>query len=410
MLSIHKQPTPPTQDMLKKRLSIISGSLSEISNTSILPKDQLTPPVFHRKNSHSVEAQKRGSIFKEDETEEEDDVPPPPPDHEEATDSSVKASSSIVVPKIGPLVVPTHVSAGSSLISPNNIQAPPNSYASHYQPTPTNMNFNGSSAIAPSNTSCLSSIGTTIPVSVFPPAPSLPPPPPPSLPPPPLPPPASPLPLLPPPIPSTPPAPPSLSMQVLSIIAPPRTPIMTITSPQIQPPAPLTPLSRTLTGKLVDGGLNIIRSLVSKKKYRYQENGFDLDLSYITPNIIAMGFPSEGLEAGYRNPIDEVVRFLDTMHPEMYKVYNLCSEKEYSPSHFHHSVARFPFDDHNCPSFSMIIEFCDDALHYLLKTSKTLDISLNESSVFLIFYFFEIFRIKPLQPYIVRLEKGELDL
>lgn len=53
-------------------------------------------------------------------------------------------------------------------------------------------------------------------------------------------------------------------------------------------------------------GLHSLRKAVSKKKLRYQDGGYDLDLTYITDAIIAMGFPSEGSEGMIRNPLDEV--------------------------------------------------------------------------------------------------------
>ena len=72
---------------------------------------------------------------------------------------------------------------------------------------------------------------------------------------------------------------------------------------------------------------NIVKSLVSKKKNRFCYDGFDLDLTYITTRIIAMGMPSSNLEGLYRNPMEEVQKFLNTRHNEHYKVYNLCEER-----------------------------------------------------------------------------------
>jgi PTEN phosphatase family protein len=95
--------------------------------------------------------------------------------------------------------------------------------------------------------------------------------------------------------------------------------------------------------------MNASRHLVSQNKRRFVEDGFDLDLTYVTERVIAMSFPSTGKQGLYRNPIKEVVRLLDTRHRGRYKVYNLCSEKSYDSSYFHGQVERIKIDDHTVP-------------------------------------------------------------
>ena len=81
---------------------------------------------------------------------------------------------------------------------------------------------------------------------------------------------------------------------------------------------------------------NAIKTLVSKKKKRFIEDGFNLDLTYIIPGsdgrcddefdlisfynisfkgrIIAMGYPSENVESIYRNSMEDVRRLLEEKH------------------------------------------------------------------------------------------------
>eukprot|EP01111_Echinosteliopsis_oligospora_P011059 TRINITY_DN3551_c0_g1_i1.p1 TRINITY_DN3551_c0_g1~~TRINITY_DN3551_c0_g1_i1.p1 ORF type:complete len:422 (-),score=92.73 TRINITY_DN3551_c0_g1_i1:111-1376(-) len=118
--------------------------------------------------------------------------------------------------------------------------------------------------------------------------------------------------------------------------------------------------------------MSSIRNLVSKQKRRFQKYGYDLDLSYINDRIIAMGFPSESVEAAYRNPMKEVLRFLDQFHKDHYKVYNLCSERGYEASKFYNRAEVFPFDDHNAPPFELILMFCRNVAAWLAEDEKNI--------------------------------------
>lgn len=114
----------------------------------------------------------------------------------------------------------------------------------------------------------------------------------------------------------------------------------------------------------------VTRRMVSENKRRYQKDGFDLDLTYVTDRVIAMSFPSSGKQSFYRNPITEVARFLDTKHEGHYKVYNLCSEKGYDPKFFHYKVERVFIDDHNVPALEDMLKYTTSVRDWMSADSR----------------------------------------
>uniref|UniRef100_A0A8C6SWQ1 Transmembrane phosphatase with tensin homology n=1 Tax=Neogobius melanostomus TaxID=47308 RepID=A0A8C6SWQ1_9GOBI len=116
----------------------------------------------------------------------------------------------------------------------------------------------------------------------------------------------------------------------------------------------------------------LLRVYVSENKRRYQKDGFDLDLTYVTDRVIAMSFPSSGKQSFYRNPIKEVARFLDTKHEGHYKVYNLCSEKGYDPQFFHYRVERIFIGDHNVPSLDDMLKYTASVREWMAADSKNI--------------------------------------
>ena len=115
---------------------------------------------------------------------------------------------------------------------------------------------------------------------------------------------------------------------------------------------------------------SFVKRLVSKQKRRFQDPDFDLDMSYITNKVIAMGFPSTGVETMYRNSLSDIIKFFHVRHNDQVKVYNLCLEKDriYNKNVFPNvKVGLFPATDHNPSPIKLILEFCIDLCLYLIK-------------------------------------------
>lgn len=114
-----------------------------------------------------------------------------------------------------------------------------------------------------------------------------------------------------------------------------------------------------------------LRRLVSADRRRYQQDGYDLDLTYVHPRVIAMSWPSEKSESLYRNQIDVVAQFLDEKHPDgSYCVYNLCSERTYDESKFHFQTKRYLVDDHNPPELRVMLEFAQAVASFIQRNPK----------------------------------------
>ena len=102
----------------------------------------------------------------------------------------------------------------------------------------------------------------------------------------------------------------------------PREPVQANAAPSRSRSFPIT--ANLIVPRGTTSAANWIRRLVSKK--RHVQNGFDLDLTYILPRCIAMGYLDWRVR-DLRNHASEVAKFLRGHHPNTYWVFNLCSER-----------------------------------------------------------------------------------
>ena len=116
--------------------------------------------------------------------------------------------------------------------------------------------------------------------------------------------------------------------------------------------------------------LDMLREWKSKDRLRYKMNGFNLDLRYITPNIIVMASPGDQstLESNSRNNVNEVNRFFRTHHNGHVKCYNLIGEAGHDKDvHKVDAVMTkdYAFLEHAVPGLSRMQAFCNDVKSWL---------------------------------------------
>uniref|UniRef100_A0A0N4Z354 Phosphatase tensin-type domain-containing protein n=1 Tax=Parastrongyloides trichosuri TaxID=131310 RepID=A0A0N4Z354_PARTI len=117
---------------------------------------------------------------------------------------------------------------------------------------------------------------------------------------------------------------------------------------------------------------NPLKKIVSQNRRRYINDGFNLDLTYITDRIIAMGYPAEDSEKLYRNSMNETKRFLEHYHSKHYLVFNLRGQYIYDEKNFDNRVRIFEMTDHHPPRLELMAPFCREVHKYLLEDPKNI--------------------------------------
>ncbi|TVY40054.1 Phosphatidylinositol 3,4,5-trisphosphate 3-phosphatase and dual-specificity protein phosphatase [Lachnellula occidentalis] len=99
---------------------------------------------------------------------------------------------------------------------------------------------------------------------------------------------------------------------------------------------------------------SLLRQIVAGPRSRHPEAG--LDLCYVTDNIIATSGPSGTYpQRAYRNPLDQLVKFLDYKHGKEWAIWEFRAEGTgYPDSEVYGRVWHYPWPDHHPPPFRLV--------------------------------------------------------
>lgn len=100
--------------------------------------------------------------------------------------------------------------------------------------------------------------------------------------------------------------------------------------------------------------VSLLRQLVAGPRSRHPEAG--LDLCYVTDQIIATSGPSGTYpQRAYRNPLDQLVKFLDYKHGQDWSIWEFRAEGTgYPDSEVYNRILHYPWPDHHPPPFRLV--------------------------------------------------------
>ncbi|KAI0432564.1 phosphatases II [Xylaria sp. FL1042] len=99
---------------------------------------------------------------------------------------------------------------------------------------------------------------------------------------------------------------------------------------------------------------SLLRQIVAGPRARHPEAG--LDLCYVTDNIIATSGPSQTYpQRAYRNPLDRLVKFLDSEHDKNWAIWEFRAEGTGYPDELvYNRIRHYPWPDHHPPPFRLV--------------------------------------------------------
>ena len=116
--------------------------------------------------------------------------------------------------------------------------------------------------------------------------------------------------------------------------------------------------------------MNFFKTVISSAKAHINTPKPSLDLSYITPRVIAMAYPSDNLfQKLYRNDIKEVSAFLNACHNSNYLIFNL-SGSPYNETYFNGRVLTYQIEDHNPPTLQQLFAICQQSKAFLAENDS----------------------------------------